>query len=291
LTIVQLQRELGTVTSDYWQMHLNGYRNVIDQVVSPEDLDTLNRMRARFAILSWQLANDTTDREERKQEIVETYRGTAAISEHNREACNQLRGVMLQHFAKFFALLKRQMDSLVATHGGTTDPSIDSLLSDLDMLDTMLAQLGTKEQESQLEMIYRMTGAPMAMLYAGTDLKTMMEQFEAVMEAEGMPMNTRTIPGFAMLPESSLLEDARYDSAAGRATIDYTLPEPCSVLLRIYDADGDVIESYDQGTRSAGKQSIVADLSTLDAGPYLYQLTINTSRGEQVYSKILQVVK
>ena len=43
--------EIGSTAVTWWNPRLNKYKRSIDQVLSAEDLETLNRMRVRFAIL------------------------------------------------------------------------------------------------------------------------------------------------------------------------------------------------------------------------------------------------
>ncbi len=120
------------------------------------------------------------------------------------------------------------------------------------------------------------------LLYDGIDLQTLFQNAGPIAK----PMNGIT------LPESSTLRQNFPNPASTSTTIVYSLTAPSSrTILSIYDARGELMASYDQGTRTAGEHTIAVDVSSLPVGSYLYHLSLRTESGERVYSKTMQVVR
>src|SRR5690606_16576064 len=94
------------------------------------------------------------------------------------------------------------------------------------------------------------------------------------------------------LEANSTLKQSYPNPAAGRATIDFTLQETSpATTLRLFDATGSEVRRIDLGSVGAGDHSAQLDVADLQTGTYLYHLTIQTSDGEQVFSKKMQVVR
>ncbi|MBC8144756.1 MAG: hypothetical protein H7X80_04165, partial [bacterium] len=53
--------ELGREAADFWTAKLNGYKTRIDRILSPSDLDKLNRLRVRFGVVMAEHANINAD--------------------------------------------------------------------------------------------------------------------------------------------------------------------------------------------------------------------------------------
>lgn len=75
--------------------------------------------------------------------------------------------------------------------------------------------------------------------------------------------------------------------ATDAASIVYTVAEPATVSLRIYDMTGqEVLKIVDNEQQARGRYKAVADLSSLRSGMYFYELS--TASGYKVVNKLLK---
>jgi hypothetical protein len=120
------------------------------------------------------------------------------------------------------------------------------------------------------------------LLYNGGDLSSLIGM--ALPQAEPMAKTA--------LSEHTMLSQNTPNPASGSTTINYTLAESSSrTVLQLFDSRGEVVKTLDQGSRQPGSHSVNVDLSTLPAGNYLYRLSIQTAAGEQIESRVLQVIR
>ncbi len=81
-----------------------------------------------------------------------------------------------------------------------------------------------------------------------------------------------------LVPESFTLEQAYPNPFRQHTTVVYTMQQPDPVSLSLYDLQGRLVKSIDEGVRHAGTHEILIDASDLPAGTYLYELQTPTTR-------------
>lgn len=293
--------EMGKVAVEYWTPKLNTYKGRIDRMLTPADLEELNRLRVRFNVIANAFLHSGKEARKElitreKEELTAIYNSVKELAARYRSEGDALGVSVKEDIAGFFPVVVEQVNALASSHrqeieAGGYSVMVDDLRGHLTEASMFVKQGPGK---MALEVIYPIGIEPLLMLYDGTDLKTLLSQAERFFHGNGKGSSmfpTSAITGY-MLPESSLLKQSVPNPASTTARIGYTLNEPSSrTLLRLFNAKGDLVGSYDQGSQPAGEKEATVDLSALPAGTYLYHLTIQTSKGEQVYSKTLQVVR
>ncbi len=145
-----------------------------------------------------------------------------------------------------------------------------------------MSELRSDEGRMMIELGYAQFIEPMIMLFDGAELSLFLQQ--AAPFAKG-------VTGLN-LPDASLLQQSTPNPAGSSVAIGYLLAEPSDrTVLRLFNSSGSLVGTFNQGSRPAGQNSAMIDVSTYPVGKYLYHLTIQTSQGEQVYSKSMQVVR
>ncbi|KXK55350.1 MAG: fibronectin type III domain-containing protein [Chlorobi bacterium OLB7] len=319
--------QIGGVFSQYWLNKINGYKRQIDAMLSPDDLARLNRMRIRWSLtdgglstmlhasagenfLSFHLgvsskpSTETTPEKEKNmkeemegmdpmmmlpfirqmmlQDTSESGKilaGAIDLSEGYRPGLDNLRDQVLRDFSEFIDLVANQASTFV-------DQNKDQLSKeDREKVATIREKITEgigeiKNQQKLLTAIYGLIFEPVLMLYNGSDINGLISS--AI---------TEPVAGLK-LSENQTLKQSIPNPATGNVAIGYTLAEPSQrTVLRVFDAAGNVVATADQGSRPAGNHTIALDVSTWKNGTYLYHLTTQTSNGEQVFSKTMQVVK
>jgi hypothetical protein len=233
----QLNQRLGAVASEYWLQRLNSYKVALDHLYSGEDSLELNRLRVRYAILTWQLASDTVDRRARSQELIQTYVAMITLSERHPNECTLLCASLVRDFNGYFRQMRDSTEAFIAANSLPAS-AVREMRRGLDSAESMAALLARPENRGQLEMVHGMITAPMVLFYAGSDLKTLVDGLELAMRIGMMPRNMHSIPGFAMLPEEKMLESSLLDTTSKETTIRYHLTEGSdSAILRLFDAE------------------------------------------------------
>ncbi len=81
-----------------------------------------------------------------------------------------------------------------------------------------------------------------------------------------------------LVPATFTLEQAYPNPFQGQTTIAYTMLQPDPVTLSVYDMQGRLVKSFDEGVRHAGAHEITFDAADLPAGTYLYELQTPSAR-------------
>jgi hypothetical protein len=322
----KMATELGRQAAEYWTARLNSYKARIDRTLSPSDLEKLNRMRVRFGVMVAKHADveidaeqgtvrqgeevfihrqekqrvDGDNVEEKKierqividanmgsgaaMEFFELHGGAQGIASSYRGDMDALGKDVLTDAVTFIRTIKGAADRFAAEHRVTLEKTEDGkeMLMEIEEGDDILNALDNPEMRPMIQMVYSSFIEPLVMLYDGTDLNSFFQNAGPLASA---------VTGYK-LPETSALKAAVPNPATGSTTIAYTLEEPSSATtLRLFDATGALVGTYDQGAREAGEHAATVDLSALTSGTYLYHLTVKTAAGERVYSKTLQVAK
>jgi len=308
----QMKSEIGHMALDYWTNKLNQYKTTIDQTLSSTDLKDLNRQRVRWGILMGDALNvkadakiddramaktapDADDNIEVEMQLdeedmgkagtaLEIFGSTQVLANRYRGSFDNLKERVIADLGTFFEQLQKQSDGFIAAHKAeiAADPMASKMLEHRPEITETLDDLKSEKGHDKIAQVYAFAIEPLIMLYDGADLSQMLGNSIGI---------SKPVTGLD-LPESSVLKQNFPNPASGTTTIAYTLPEPSDrTLLRVYDATGNVVRDLDQGARPAGDNSVTVDVSDLPSGSYLYHLTTHTSRGEQVFSKAMRIVR
>lgn len=300
--IRDMQIELGTAVSDYWTSRLNDYKVRIDRALSPADLEELNRLRVRFSVLAveWlgnEMGERSGTREERKEglnRLIDIYKSARTIAGRYRGDLDGVGTTVVDDLAEFLPEMNQRADNFMSAHRDEIDRTgyAKNLTKARTRTDEVATLLGSGQGRTGVRMLYTMTLEPVVMLYNGTDLQTLWRQVEQFSGGNGaLTLSTDAIAGYK-LPEATVLKPSAPNPASSVATIPYSLTEPSTqTLLRIYDAQGTLVASYDEGARPQGDHTVQVDVSGLAAGTYLYHLSVRTSSSDRVYSRTMQVVR
>jgi hypothetical protein len=288
--------EIGTATVEYWTPKLNDYKSRIDRTLSSGDLATLERLRVRWGVIleEQKLAVKGTEikggetsldlNSQRKgNEVMEIFTAVKEIAGRYRGEFDQVGTVVTDDCAGYLTFLSEQTDRFTALSGAevAANPNAKKFAMGKTKLQEMAAKIRTKKSRNEIAMVYAFAIEPVVMLYNGAGLNSLLS---------GMP-GSNQISGIT-LPEMSALRQNFPNPASNSTTILYTLGEASSsTVIRLFDARGELVESYDQGARTAGEHEIEIDVSKLASGSYLYHLTVQTEKGPRVYSRTMQVVQ
>ncbi len=301
--VQQLENQIGQTALNFWTAKLSDYKQQIDRTLSAADLETLNRLRVRWSILTSEMLekaskeateveqdNTTTElgiEEEGMDKLTEVFAifGTAMeMSGRYRAPLDGLKEGVIGDLATFLGELQSQADRYVAANKKAimADPQAKrQLIDDRDDFNETMADLKSEKGQQEIGKVYDFAIEPLIMLFNGADLRALFS------ESLGLP---KPVTGFE-LPESMTLKQNFPNPATTTTTIGYVLTEPASeVMLRIYDANGGLIRTMDQSDQAAGDHSVTVDVSELATGSYLYHLTVATAKGEMVYSKAMRVI-
>lgn len=306
----QFVDELGTTVFDYWNPRLNEYKRTVDRMLSPTDLQNLNEMRVRWSVLMADLSErmeaeqamaDTDeegiemriggeDDEAKFMELFEIWSQTTALAQGYRSGLDNLSDVVLDDAAEFGdnvetfvqdfsqansdVLAKDEKGAELLSHKNDLNRGIDKFQNTL------------KKKEGDVMKVYGFVIEPIVLLFNGGDLRDMLP----LQLGRTAGIDAGAVAG--LLPTGAVLAQNVPNPASSSTKISFTLAETSSqTTLRLYSADGAMIKSVDLGTLSPGERSYDMNVSDLANGSYLYHLTVTTSAGEMVYSKVMQVVR
>jgi hypothetical protein len=291
------RKAIGQISVEYWQPRLDIYRNAIDRILSPGDLALLNGLRVRWSIMVAEQAElrdslglmagsslsegriDMESSVRRSAEILRTMEQAQEIARRYPAGMSEIGRTVLADFGTFAERLPKETDRLLAQSGITITGEAER--ERRRTLERMATAIGSESGAAGLRSIYDLAFEPIVLLYNGSDLRQMIAETAGATGIDG-----------TFIPEASLLSQNHPNPASGTTTIDYTLREAAaSALIRIYDAAGTEVMTLEEGTRPAGTHSRTIDVSSLPSGSYLYQLVIRTDRGDQLYAKVMRVVR
>lgn len=301
--VQKMEKEVGQMAIDYWTPKLNEYKTSIDRVLSVEDLASLNRLRVRWGMLVDEGMREHRARREasgvngnsvemkidpnamnRLQEVMEIFSAAKEMTTRYRSELDRIGTGVIGDATDFVGSIAERADRFAEENSAEIekDKSAREMLSGRQKLTTVVADLRSEKGQKGLQSIYSFVIEPVVLLYDGVDLAALVGQ---------LPMAS-SVTGEISLPESSTLKQNFPNPASSVTTISYTLSEPSSAtLVRIYDARGEVVGTFDEGPRAAGDHQLTLDVSEFATGSYLYHLTIRTPKGQRVHSKGMQVVR
>lgn len=136
----------------------------------------------------------------------------------------------------------------------------------------------------EFEKLYAVGGESFVMLYNGEDVFRLLGL--AIPATSSVPLSDMNFEQTSMLAQNAP------NPANASTRISYTLRESSDrTSIEIFDAKGTSVMTLDQGARATGDHSVMVDLSKLSPGTYLYRLTVQTAHGEQVSSRVMQVMR
>lgn len=288
---------IGNIAVDYWPLRLNIYKGAIDRIISADDLVALDRLRVRWGILVAEQAEarnarssngaaDGTDGTvdlqagiSRGNEILTIMEQAQQIARRYPAGMDEVANLVVEDVVAFIGRLPRETEERLRSSGA--DMSSATILAGQRTLEGMEMTVASEKGKAGLRMVYDMAFEPIVLLYNGSDLREMIAETGNSVGIDG-----------TTLPASSLLSQNFPNPASSTTTIDYTLRESTSATsIRIYNATGTLILTLDEGSRPAGRHSRMIDVSQLPSGSYLYQLVIGTDQGEQIFAKVMKVVR
>ena len=207
------------------------------------------------------------------------FANTIRLSDQYRPGLDELRGHVMRDVSEFVDLLASQASAFIEQHKGELRQEDQKKVEEIrTKIGEGIAEI--KSHEKIVAAVYGAILEPVVMLYNGSDISGLISS--AI---------TEPVAGLK-LSENQTLKQSIPNPAAGSVAINYTLTEPSQrTMLRVFDAAGNVVATADQGGRPAGDHTINLDVSKWENGTYLYHLTTQTSSGERVFSKTMQVVK
>lgn len=301
--VQQLESEIGTGAIDFWTPRLNDYKNRIDQVLSENDLAALNRLRIRWSVLlneamqsrdakmahSDDIVSDGTPKLDTKEmerltEVMEIFQSAKGLGASYRAELDRLGVQVIDDLGGFADDVVARVDRFASANQQAiaADESARATFAKKKDLGDGLTWLRSSEGGAAIQGIYSFAVEPIILLYDGTDLKTLLNG--------ALPAGT-PIAGMD-IPDASTLAQNFPNPAATSTLVRYTLKEASSATtLRLYNATGEEVGRFDQGSRSIGDHEATIDVSKLATGTYVYHLSVTTPNGERVYSKVMQVVR
>jgi flagellar hook assembly protein FlgD len=205
-------------------------------------------------------------------------KSTKDMANRYRPQLDELKKTIFSDVAGFMGIVADHIDGFVQQHSDNIGS--DKVAALATNIHKMREGFVSGELQEGLGMIYTLLGEPLLMLYNGSDIGDLVPASIAA-----------PVPGMKMSGTTTLRQSFP-NPASSKATISYTLNEASSAtVLRLYDASGKVVGTYDQGAQSAGEHNATLDVSAITPGTYLYHLTVQTPKGEQVFSKTLQVAR
>lgn len=201
------------------------------------------------------------------------------LAEQHRAELDDLKAVIFKDITAFKGQLHKRLADFAAAHRGDMPDGLEQMLADgLEGEDSPFSE--GNDLVKTLEPLYEAIAEPMILLYNGSDINGMLSSTIA-----------EPVAGIS-LEANTTLKQSYPNPATSETTIEYTLPtQSNATVLRLFDSKGSEIRRIDLGAQNAGNHSTVLNVADLPAGTYLYHLTTGTARGEQVYSKTMQIAR
>lgn len=294
--------QLGETAVEWWNPRLNKYRRSIDAALSAEDRTALNQMRVRFAILLERVGPKITsefgaeedrdvnlevndDNGDEAFEVMEIWMQTVEIAIRNKEGLAPLQRKVFTDVVGFSGELATTMDVWSEKNGAalSADEKGASFLSNREEIAMTLKKV--EGMEDEFASIYGFIVEPLIMLFNGGDLRDM---FPGVMSQSA---TTGTESLVDLLPASNVLMQNYPNPANQSTTIPVNLKIAGTASLRVYSENGSLAKTVDLGTLPAGEGKVELKTVDLENGTYLYQLVLDRGEGEELYAKVMQVVR
>lgn len=304
--VTKLENEIGSVLADYWQGKLNGYKGRVDATLNAGDLAALNNLRVRFAVLVSELLRDAQSAghasvekkdDARSRELMAIYTATCEIAGRNRTGLLPIGEAVKSDVVGCVRSMRGNIEGFVAENRSELEQAglANHLSEGVVKMDSMATWIGSPQGSMVYGLAYDYVVGPLVMLYDGSNLKTLLEQLHEMVRFSGADAGHLSkmspLPGVS-LPDVSVLKQSVPNPASSTVSIPYTLRSSSSgAVLRLFDARGALLGSYDRGAEPAGDHTVDVDVSKYPAGTYYYRLSVDEGGTPQVYSKTLQVVR
>lgn len=132
---------------------------------------------------------------------------------------------------------------------------------------------------------------PLVMLYNGQGLLPMLVSF-GLDEFEGVDLSVASAEDEAAPQGRTALTQNSPNPATAFTVISYHLAEPSATTrLKVISTSGQEMADIDLGSLASGDHQTTVDVSSYAPGAYVYRLSAQSSMGEEVYSKFMQVVR
>jgi len=286
-----MERTLGELAVNYWTPRLNDYKSRIDHMLGSPDLDDLNRLRVRYSLLTERLMQyrnqpaamtpevegdfDLLFGEEALndvEELMRIYKAAKDLAAKYRPELDGLRPSVIDDLTGFVEIMADSRQEFA------DEPAP---AGNAGALRETARWLRSEEGGKSIAAVFDFAVEPVVMLYDGADLRNLFNQLGS---------SSSVIAGME-LPEMSALRQNVPNPASSTTTIGYVLNEPgTGVIVRIFDARGDLKETFNQGSLSPGRHEVTVDVSSYPNGSYLYHLLVRTANGDRVYARTMQVV-
>ncbi len=304
--VAKLENEIGSALADFWQGRLNGYKTRVDAMLNADDLAALNNLRVRFAVLVSELIRDAHNGEHvsavkkddaRSQELMAIYTATREIASRNHPGLLPIGEAVKADVVGCVRSMRGNINSFVAENRAEIEQAglAAHLTEGVTKMDSLATWLGAPQGSMVYGLAFEYVVGPLVMLYDGSNLKTLLEQLHEMMRFSGADAAHITkmspLPGVS-LPDVSVLKQSVPNPASSTVSIPYTLrTSSAGSVLRLFDARGVLLGSFDRGAEPAGDHAVDVDVSKYPAGTYYYRLSVDEGGTPQVYSKTLQIVR
>lgn len=303
--VTKLENEIGSVLADFWQGKLNGYKTRVDATLTAEDLAALNNLRVRFAVLVSELLRDAHNGEQasavkkddaRSRELMAIYTATREIAGRNHAGLVPIGEAVKADIVGCARSIRGNINTFVAENRTEIEQAglAAHLTEGVGKMDSVATWIGAPQGSMAYGLAFEYVVGPLVMLYDGSNLKTLLEQLHEMVRFSGADeahiARMSPLPGVS-LPDVSVLKQSVPNPASSTVSIPYTLRTSSSgSVLRLFDARGGLLGSYDRGAEPAGDHTVDVDVSKYPAGTYYYRLSVDEGGTPQVYSKTLQIV-
>lgn len=304
--------QLGVMSADFWTPKLNQYKTSIDRALPTAELNKLNKLRVRFGILtaemlaslkSMQNKNEAVESDGsdtqfnieglgmmvKLQEIMSIYKSAKELGTRNQDVLEALKQNIVTDVVSFMDNVSAGTQKFVEQNRTAMiqEKGTDAPDQAVNGVAKVAAELRTEKGRKGIRSAYDGALEPIVLLYNGADLAELLNQVTPF-----APLPREVAQTGISMPENAVLKQNVPNPASASTTITYNLPEPATeVTLRIYSTSGAELAKFREGAQAAGTHQRVVDVGNMPPGSYLYHLTVLTARGEQVYSKAMQVVR
>lgn len=128
-------------------------------------------------------------------------------------------------------------------------------------------------------------------LFNGGDIFLLLGEFNRSAETGSSISSTPQESGAIVGKRTRLMQNSP-NPASSNTVIAFQLAEPSNATrLCLYGATGEVVSEMDLGSIAAGEHKISLNVSDFAVGNYVYHLTAQSSIGEEVFSKVMRVVR
>ena len=293
---------------DYWTPKLQEYKRYIDSTLSADDLNTLTTLRVRWALFS------EAERMGKRRESGAS-KGVDGMESVGLEDDEEILATLKPKETHFYELpLIKEVFSISDRYRPMYNVVGKRIFSDMLLFTEGLAPIRDKYVAAHLSEIYslgadstvdwfylagyndpkrRVEDVGLIMAYAGEEIFALVALYNggtlaALLGYEALTFET----GDGASGKLTRLLQNNPNPASTNIVVSFCLVEPSnSTKLRVYDSTGSIIADVNLGAVSSGDHEVSLNVTSFPAGNYVYHLTVQSSMGEEVYSKVMYVVR